>query len=85
MAGNGGMQTEEQGEEYPEYHMPYEAPGTVDAETNGGNTCLKNQDEDDMTASIIEATQSRSGLLSNEDDSHVMGVYKAQAADFAGS
>lgn len=83
MAGNGGMQMEEQGEQYPEYCMPYEAPGTVDAETNGGNTCLNNQDEDDMTASIIEKTQARSGALSNEDDSHVQGVYRKR--DFAGS
>ncbi len=83
MAGNGGMQTEEQGEQFPGYHMPYEAPGTVDAETNGGNMCLNNQDEDDMTASIIEATPYRVAPLGNEDDSHVMGVYRK--SDFAGS
>lgn len=83
MAGNGGMQTEEMGEQFPGYCMPYEAPGTVDAETNGGSTVLHNQDEDDMNAAIIEATPYRVGPLSNEDDSHVQGIYRER--DFAGS
>lgn len=79
--GNGGMQTEEEGEQYPEYCMPYEAPGGPAAK--GGDLKLVNQDEDDMTAYIIESTKCRTGALSNEDDSHVQGVYRE--TDFAGS
>lgn len=83
MAGNGGMQAEEQGEQYPEYRMPYRAPGTVDAETMGGHLQIRNQDEDDMTAAIVEATPFRAIDMSMEDDSHVQGIYRE--ADWAGS
>lgn len=88
MAGNGGMQYEEQGEQWPGYRMPYQAPGTVDEETRGGHLQIRNQDECDMTASIIEATGYRTDLasyknLSLEDDSHVQGEYRKK--DWAGS
>lgn len=89
MAGNGGMQYEEQGEELdPKYRMSYVAPGSVDAETRGGHLQIRNQDEADMTAAIIEATGYREDHasyknLSREDDSHVQGEYRKR--DWAGS
>lgn len=86
MGGNGGMTTEEAGEQWAGYRMPYQAPGTVDAETRGGHLQIRNQDEDDMTAAIVEATPyvAVEGTWNSvEDDSHVQGIYRE--ADWAGS
>jgi len=55
------------------------------ATTPGGNTCLVNGDEAETLDNTIENTPFRAGDLSNEDDSHVMGAWAAQGADFAGS
>lgn len=55
------------------------------ATTDGGNTCLVNGDEAEALDNTFEVTPFRTGDLSMEDDSHVMGAWKAQGADFAGS
>lgn len=71
------VQKEEDSEQYPGYVMPYRAPGTVDAETMGGNTVLRNQDEDDMQASLYENIDCRyAAPMFQEDDSHVTAVYR---------
>jgi len=75
MAGNGGLQP---GTDEPTMAAPV-ATGV------GGNRNLSNSDEDDSLDAAISATPYRSGPLSNEDDSHVQGVYKMMASDFAGS
>lgn len=74
MAGNGGMQ-----ETYDEPMLPH----MNDALTVGGHHQITNGDEDDQLAATVENTPARSGDLSNEDDSHVQGIYKT--LDFAGS
>jgi hypothetical protein len=70
MAGNGNM-------------APTYGPQTNDSyPTAGGNTHLINGNE----AAVVPTQEQmavRSGPLSNEDDSHVQGVYREQ--DFAGS
>lgn len=79
MAGNGGMQTEEMYESGMD--EPFKAPGGAAA--NGGHKQLVNQDEDDITDAIISATPYRAIDMSNEDDSHVQGIYRER--DWAGS
>jgi len=73
MAGNGGMQ--------PVRDEPpmYEGSATG----NGGNSCITNVDECKILDQTIMDAPYRSGDLSNEDDSHVQGVYREN--DFAGS
>lgn len=71
----GGMQEDR-------LELPMAAPCVC---TVGGNTMLVNGNEADTLDHAIESTPYRSGDLSNEDDSHVMGVYRQQADDFAGS
>jgi hypothetical protein len=53
--------------------------------TTGGNTMLVNGNEAVTLDNTIESTVTRTGDLSMEDDSHVMGAYKEMASDFAGS
>lgn len=53
------------------------------ATTVGGNTTIVNGPECDTLARTWESTPFRAGDLSNEDDSHVQGVYRE--ADWAGS
>ena len=70
MAGNGNM-------------APTFGPQTNDScPTAGGDTRLINGNEADVIP-MQEKMAVRSGPLSNEDDSHVQGVYREQ--DFAGS
>lgn len=51
--------------------------------TTGGNKTLVNGQECDAIAATYEGMTARTGDLSNEDDSHVQGIYRE--ADFAGS
>jgi hypothetical protein len=74
MAGNGGMQ---HGRDCPTMAAPC-------ARTMGGNTTIINGDEAPTLDASVESTPFRASDL-REDDSHVMGVYKAQAEPFAGS
>ena len=73
MAGNGGMQHTR---DCPTMAAPC-------ACTTGGNQQLVNGNEAVTLDHTIESTATRTGPLSNEDDSHVQGVYRE--ADFAGS
>lgn len=51
--------------------------------TVGGDKQIVNACECDAIAASYEGIQVRTGELSNEDDSHVQGIYRE--ADFAGS
>lgn len=62
--------------------LPMNAPCAC---TNGGNTTIINGDETLTLDATWENTPYRTGDLSNEDDSHVQGVYSQQTADYAGS
>lgn len=53
--------------------------------TVGGNRQIVNGNEADALDNAVESTATRTGDLSMEDDSHVMGAYKEMASDFAGS
>lgn len=78
MASNGGMQHEYDG---PPLAMQ---EGGNPATGAGGNTTLINNDECEILNTTIEDAPVRASHL-QEDDSHVMGAWKAQAAPFAGS
>lgn len=73
MAGNGGAQ---KGTDEP----VMAAPSAIGP---GGNNTLVNNDEDDILDRVVAGTPTRTGDLSNEDDSHVQGIYSE--SDFAGS
>lgn len=51
--------------------------------TDGGDKTLVNGQECEAIRATYEGMAARTGPLSNEDDSHVMGVYGER--DFAGS
>lgn len=71
MAGNGGQQ-------------PTYGPVTDDTyKTAGGRTDITQGVECDAIQATYQGMAVRTGPLSNEDDSHVQGVYAEQ--DFAGS
>lgn len=74
MAGNGGMQ---HSRDCPTMAAPC-------ACTTGGSTVIVNGNEAVTLDNTWESTPFRASDL-REDDSHVMGVYKAQAEPFAGS
>lgn len=71
MSGNGGMR------------HTY-APVTDNTHlTEGGNRNLVNGQECEAILATYEGMAARVGDLSNEDDSHVQGIYREE--DFAGS
>lgn len=74
------IQREDDTEQYPEYQMPWKAPGMA----TGGNKVIINQDEDDVAVAIYENPEVEAARgMWVENDSYCQGVYKR--ADFAGS
>jgi len=79
MAGNGGMQETR----YEDAPVPMPAPCAC---TVGGNQQIVNGNE----GTTLDRTWESMGTVAapegyREDDSHVMGAWKLQAADFSGS